>query len=221
MHRPLLAVAAGLALVALDFRTESLDLVADPVGWVLVALGAGLLGFRLPVWAAGAAAVLSVGDAFLPYRYVYFDPVTGDDVVTSTGLDLGYPQRVEFDPVSGARLAVLALALVVGSVAVLSLLRGLQRRAASTEDAAATRRLSLLIAAVVLGWLVPPAIVMGRAAASSSGRYDPIWNGTLEYAGLLGWVVLGWVAVELALRCGATWAVPAGEEPSPWAQRYT
>jgi hypothetical protein len=37
--RPLSLTAGGLGLVILDFRTESLDLLPDPVGWVLVSVG--------------------------------------------------------------------------------------------------------------------------------------------------------------------------------------
>lgn len=38
--RPLPLIAGGLALVLVDFRAESLDLLPDPVGWLLVAVGA-------------------------------------------------------------------------------------------------------------------------------------------------------------------------------------
>jgi len=38
--RPLALVAGGIALVVLDFRTESLDLLPDPVGWALIAVAA-------------------------------------------------------------------------------------------------------------------------------------------------------------------------------------
>jgi hypothetical protein len=49
--------------------------------------------------------------------------------------------------------------------------------------------------------------------------YDPIWNGSAEYAALAGWLAIAWVAVELGIRAGEGWARPdQGREVGPWTE---
>lgn len=65
--RPLVLVALGLVLVALDLRIGGLDLLPDPLGWVVAAVGAGLLrdrhvGFLVAAVACAAGVLLSLPD---------------------------------------------------------------------------------------------------------------------------------------------------------------
>jgi len=52
--RPLTFVAVGLAVVAVDIRTERLDLLPDALGWGLIALGAWRMSLTRPAIAAAA-----------------------------------------------------------------------------------------------------------------------------------------------------------------------
>ena len=218
VRRPLTLVAGGLALVVTDFRTESLDLLPDPVGWILVAIGAAALYLPLSAWLSSAAAVLSVWDAFLPFRTVIVDPLTNERVARCAVLMCG--ARVEFDPVSGWRLAAIAASIIVGGAAVVSLAAGLRGRARAEGDRASAARLGLLLGVLALGWTTPPLVGISWAIASNDGFYDPIWNGSAEYVGLVGWGLMAWFAIELWPRSATGWATPrATPSPSPWGER--
>lgn len=67
-------VALGLLIVFLDARMEDWDLVADPVGWLLVLVGLAPVGERLP-GARGAAAVSLAASvlAWPPSSFVHDD----------------------------------------------------------------------------------------------------------------------------------------------------
>jgi hypothetical protein len=215
--RPLLFIAVGLVLVVFDFRTESLDLLPDLVGWAAVAYGAARLSLRPAAWLAGAAAVLSVLDGFLPYRYVSVDRDTGERLPPEQqGLGV-LPQRVEFDPVSGWRLAGMTLTVVVGGLALWLLLRGLERRAAADDEPGAAARLRLGRWLVLAVWVVPFLVGVGRSLAANDGSFDPIWNGDAEYVALAALVVFGYLVIELARDASAGWAIPHWLwRPSPW-----
>jgi hypothetical protein len=215
--RPLLFIAGGLVLVVVDFRTESLDLVPDLVGWAAVAYGAARLEVMPAAWLAGAAGVLSVFDGFLPYRYVSLDRETGKRLPPEQqGLGVR-PQRVEFDPVSGVRLAGITLAMVVGGLAVWVLLRRLERRAAAAEEPRAARRLRLARWLVVALWVVPFAVGVGHALSANDGEFDPIWNGRATYAALAGIAAFGYLIIVLVSEASASWALPGWLwQPSPW-----
>jgi hypothetical protein len=209
-------IAGGIALVLVDFRIESLDLVPDPLGWLLIANGASTLALSLPTWLAVATALLSLSDAYLPYRRVFIDDL-GDVVERCPILQQCGDPVVVFDPVSGWRLAAVAATVVVGALALILVLVGLRRRARADGDGTSAARLVLLAVAVGLVWAVPPVVAIAWAVASNRGNYDPIWNGNAEYVALVGVVALGWVIVELCIRSGARWATPAESQlPSPW-----
>ncbi len=211
-------MAGGLTIVLVDFRAESLDLLPDPIGWLLVAAGAMAVALPLTAGLAGSAAMLSISDAFLPHRTVSIDPTTGEAIARCRSAAV-CGEQIQFDPVSGLRLAALAASIVVGGLAVLTLLRGLRRRALRDADRFAAERLLLLVGGVGLGWVLPQMIAIVWAMASADGSYDPIWNGNAEYAALLGWAALGWVILELCLRSGAGWAIPAHRQvPSRWSR---
>ncbi|MGB0101586.1 MAG: hypothetical protein WBP61_15010 [Nocardioides sp.] len=67
--RPLATVATGLILVVLDFRVQGVDLIPDPVGWVMAALALTALrtihrGFSVAGVAAWLAVLPSVPEWF-------------------------------------------------------------------------------------------------------------------------------------------------------------
>jgi hypothetical protein len=188
------------------------------MGWILVAIGAAALYVPFSAWLSVAAAGLSVSDAFLPFRTVIVDPVTNEGVARCP-VDLVCGTRVEFDPVSGWRLAAIAASLVLGGTAVLSLASGLRRKARAEGDRASGARLGLLIGVLALGWTTPPLVAITWAIASNDGFYDPIWNGSAEYVALVGWGLMSWFVIELGLRSGTGWATPrATPAPSPWGE---
>jgi hypothetical protein len=213
---PLRWIAVGLALVLLDFRTESLDLLADPVGWAAVGFGAWRLADVGTTRLAGVAAVLSLGDAALPYSYVPIDPLTGEPVTRTDPASIGLPEHLRFEPVSGWRLAAMTLAVVVGGATVWSLLRGLERRARGQGELRTAGRLRLARWLVVATWVVPYLVGVGLAV-TDSGRFDPIWNGDAEYVALVGLLVVAYVIGVLVAESSARWAQPHPPwTPTPW-----
>jgi len=220
MRGPLLLVAGGVGIVVLDFRTEALDLVPDPAGWLLVAVGAWVLSVRPAAVLAGLAAVFSVAEAYLPYERLLIDPDTGEAVEVCTNLVLPCGEVLRYDPVSGWPLAGMAGMFVAGAAALGLLLLVLRRRALDSGDRSAADRLTQLGAAVVAVWALPPIVGIASAVLSEPVRYDPIWNGSAELLAMLGLAVLIWLGVELALRRGARWAIPHGtQRESPWVER--
>lgn len=223
MQRPFPLIAVGVALVALDFRTEVMDFLPDPLGWGLVAAGAVALGIRRPALGAGLAAVLSLADVHLPYRYVLIDPMTAkavDRCPSDLPLGVSCPERLQFDPVTGWRLVVVALALAAGAAAVVGLALALRREAAATGDGHGSQRMGLLALAIGVGWVLPQALAIGWSVGQRDGEYDVVWNGQAEYGALLGVLALGWLTVELARHSGRRWAIPAAaQQASRWELR--
>jgi hypothetical protein len=221
MRGPLLLVAGGVGIVVLDFRTEALDLVPDPVGWLLVAVGAWVLSVRPAAASALLAAAFSVAETYLPYERLLIDPDTGEVVTVCTNLAQPCGEVLRYDALSGWPLAALAGMFVAGAVALGLLLLALRRRAIDSGDRGASNRLALLAAALVAVWALPPLVGIASAALSDPVRYDPIWNGGAELVAMLGLAVLIWLGVELALRRGAPWAIPHGtQRESPWVERF-
>jgi hypothetical protein len=218
VRHPLTLIVAGLAFVLLDFRTVSLDLLPDPVGWLLIALAARVLALSWVALGASVVAILSASEAFLPYRYRLINPLTNHPT------DLCPPgeqcaERIVYDAVGGWQLAALAASFVLGAVVLVGLLRGLRRRAARDRDAPAAARLGLLTWSVALAWALPPVVAVLRRIGDRPVAYDAVWNGGAEYVALAGWVVIGWLAVELWFWNGRQWALrDSGLEPSPWAE---
>lgn len=214
--RPLALAAAGVALIALDFRAESLDLLADPVGWALVAVAASRLALPLACRLAWLTAVLSLADVALPFRYVRINAITGRPM---TGPAAGRPVslRLEFPPVAGWRLAALTASVAAGGAALWVLLGRLGRRADYDHDERATTRLRLARGGVLGAWVGPYLATVAVAAARHHGSYDAVWNHGLEYLGLVGLAAAGYVVFVLAGSAGASWAQRAGPWfPSPW-----
>ena len=204
--RPLVLIAVGLTMVAVDLRTEYLDLLADPVGWLLVAEGARRRLLTSPMWLAVGAAVLSLADLHLPFHRVRIDPETGE--VIDGSLLSNAPPHLRFDDVTGLRLGLMVLTMVVAGVAMWFLLDALADRSAVVDPKAA-RQLRLLRWLVPAGWSLPYVAV---ALASADG-FDPIWNDEREVIAIVGLALVGWVVVLLATRSGADWAVAPAPPP--------
>src|SRR5215204_525964 len=217
--RPLAGIAAGLVLVTLDFRTRALDLLPDPLGWALLAVGAAELSLVVPARAAVAAAVASLGDVVLPYRWVRIDPLTGEVVDRPSEVSLDYPEHLRWDGLSDQRALVLAAAVLLGGVAVWSLLDGLARRADRAGAAAARRRWRVLQVVVPAVWALPHLVIV-LLGVLGSARYDPVWDGQLELLSLAGVAAVAWLVVTLVRERDASWALrPDTVRPSPWRQR--
>ncbi len=196
-------------LVAVDFRTTSLDLLPDPLGWLLVGFAvATVLGWRLAA-VAGAAAVASLGELLLPYHYVQYNPITGKQVTVTDTTDLGYAKFLEYDALRGVRLGLALAALVLGVVVVWTAVRRLEHRAAARGAPQIVGRLRAFRWAVGLLWAVPLLIGMIAAAVSGHG-YDPMWNDPASHLSLAGTLVLLGLGVLLFAEAREPWALPHG-----------
>jgi hypothetical protein len=212
--RPLSAVAIGLVIVAIDFRVQSLDLLPDPIGWLLIALGAWRLSLLKPAGAACLAAVLSISDTVLAYRYVRLS-VTGEIVSPSVSAELGH---LRWDPVSDWRAVAMASAMLAGGVTLWWLLGGLSGRAEQAGETATAQRIRVLRLVVPVVWVAPYLVVVA-VAVIGSGSFDPVWNDGLELVALAGLVSLAWLTGSLALERDSAWALPpSSAQPSRWDQ---
>lgn len=84
--RPLLAIALGLVVVGLYAKAGSVDLLVDPVGWLLVLVGVRVLadrvdlGFRPWLWLLGGSALVASGVLTVPAARAWLedaDPALG------------------------------------------------------------------------------------------------------------------------------------------------
>lgn len=209
MKRPLSLVAAGLLLVAFDFRTDLPDLFPDPLGWGLVAWGMWMLRLHIAAGLAGVAAVLSVSEVALPYRYVCLNPRTYEPTES-------YPGCTEYqrwDTVSDLRALALGGALLAGGAAIWRLLTALADRAEDQGRQAIARRLRIVQFAVAAGWTVPTLLVVGDSLLGDE-RYDPVWNGDgLEMLATAGFAVLAWLVFELVRHRDRAFAVVTWRRP--------
>lgn len=192
----LTSAAIGLALVAVDFRTEALDLLPDPAGWLLVAYAAWRLAERSSALLAVAAAVLSLSDVWLAFRYLVLDPVTFQ-VIPRCLSAAPCPVRLEYDQVGWERAAVIALATAAGTLAVVLLLRRLTGiDAGSAREQVVRRRARQAAVLLPVAWTAP---FLGVVAADTGadGRYQPFWDGGLAFLSPVLMLVLLAVAVFL------------------------
>lgn len=213
-------IAVGVVLVAVEFRIRSLDLLPDTVGWLLVAVGAWRLALVGPAAAASVAAVLSLSDLLLGYRWIYVDPKTAEIVSSSVGAELDYPQLLRWNAVSDAHAVAMAAAVLAGGVALWWLLGDLHHRAehAGETAAVAAKRLRVLQLVIPVVWVIPYVVAVA-VAVTGSEHFDPVWNGAMEYVAIAGIVSLLALATTLTLARDAAWALPVTpSRPSPWTQ---
>lgn len=215
--RPLTMAALGVAAVGLDLRVVAWDGLPDALGWALVAVAAGRLSMRVPMVLLLVAAAASTAEAQLPYRYDALDPISGE-VVRDVRPGQSFVQRLAFEPVSGPRLALLAIATLAGAAGLVLLLRELARRATKSGDATATARLGQLSWAVALGWAAPYLGGAAVQAAVGDDGFDPVWNGAGEVPAMVGIVVMVAVALTFATTANRRWSASGEELGSPWAE---
>jgi hypothetical protein len=208
-------IAAGVLLVALDFRVVALDVLPDAAGWALVAGGAWRLALRTPALLAMVAAVASAVDAVAPYHYEALDPLTGE-VVPHPAPGTRYPERLAFDRLTDLRLVLAVTAMVAGGLAVWMVLDTLARRARAVRDPQSERQLRGLRWLVASVWVMPLVIVAGVQAARDGGL-DPVWNGTLELVALCGVLSVALLAWVLAVNSNRMWTATDDERTTPWA----
>jgi hypothetical protein len=204
--RPLAIIVVGLAFVVLDFRIEPLDLLPDALGWGVVAFGAARLRLVGAAWLAVVTGVLSLADAWLPFRYVWLNPVTGEVSPGSVGGEDG-PVHLRYDDVSGWQLAAMTLAMVLAACTIWALLSGLARRAEADGFDVVARRLRLACWLVVATWTVPFVGAVAHAVAYRSGEFDPVWNGRLTYTWVAAVVVFAALAFLLLQERDRRWAL--------------
>lgn len=163
--RPLKTAAIGILLVAIDINVGSFDLLFDPLGYVLVLLGAHRLadrhdGFRWARIAAAVGLVASVFTALLRRTVTTSDEGGGGMTFSST-------QVVEPEWSTGIEMIAQA-GFVIGVCTALIALSRTER----VRSAARTLRVALPVTAAVLlggGWLVQLAIVQGVEPSGVAG----------------------------------------------------
>jgi hypothetical protein len=212
--RPLTFVSAGLVMVAIDLRTEYVDLLPDTLGWALVALGAWRLAMTGPALAAVATALLAAPEVSLPYRFVRVDPETGATVEPRPGVGLDLPRQLVFDRLGGWRVAVVGVGTVAAGATLWLLLGSLSTRAGAWLRSVTARRLQLLRWLALLAWVVPYLVVI-VVSVLEDGSFDPVWNDRLELVALPGLVVVAALAILLLSECNRAWAVPDPARLSP------
>lgn len=216
VRHPLTFLSSGVVLVALDFRTDLPDLLPDPVGWALIAVGAWALALRPAALLAVIAALLSLSDAALPYRYVSIDPVTGEVVNDTVGEAYDLPVQQRWPDVSDERALAIGAAVAVGGLALWLVVRELADQSARAGNGSVARRLRVFALAVPLVWAAPTLALVGVGVGGDDG-YDPVWDGNLEYAGLIGMLVLVGLAVSFVLDRDEPWARSPDARPTPAA----
>lgn len=213
--RPLALAAAGVALIVVDFRTESFDLLPDPLGWALVAVAASWLALPAVMRLAAVTGLLSLADFGLPYHYVRVNELTGKSV---TGPTRAKPAatRLDYLPLRGGQFVLLTAAVICTGATLWMLLGRLRRRADYENDPAAATRLRWGQWLVAGAWVGPYLVTIAMAAVRGDG-YDAVWNNGLEYLGLAGLAAGLYVVGVLAGSIRASWAQGAGSwDPSPW-----
>ena len=209
-------VAAGLVVVALDFRTRSVDLLPDVMGWLLVGAGARMARVPLVAPLAVGTAVLNLSELALPYHLVRFSAESGEFVPANAPGAEDLPIHHRWNDLSQLRGAVIAAAMTLGAVTVVALLRTLRERACAAGDQAAAHELRVAMVAPAL-WAVPFVLVVASTVRSAE-RYDPVWEGGAEAGWLLALVALLGLAELLVLRRDRGWAFVVDAEAEPGRQ---
>lgn len=209
--RPLHALAGGLLLLALDFRTTSVDLLPDVVGWLLVTWAAHRLTGRVTTALAGLGTVASLSTFALPYHYEQFDPFNERMVEVTPESDLGYAEVLVYDPVTGWRLALMTTAMALVGVVLWRIGRRVEDRAAHHRGELVERSLRWLrwLRWATVGlWVLPRLVAM---VLGVEGGYDPVWNDPAGRIALVGTIVAVAYAAVLANDAREPWARPAPE----------
>ena len=188
---PLGAVVAGLLVVLLDLRVAGVDLLLDPVGWLIVLRAVR----RVPVarewshrvrWAAAVSALLSLVDVLHP--------------VGRGGADASH------DGLPGVVQELYGIAVTVTLVLLALALRDRAQEAGDVGSAGVLQRFAWLLAALgvavlLLGWVVPAVVDETLLPAVA-----------LLALGLVDLVVAVCFVIVLARRRHRPWLQEAAEE---------
>jgi hypothetical protein len=189
-------IAIGVLLVGIDFRLNAPDVLADPLGWLLIALGAWLLKARGASLLALVAAPASVSTVWLTFHLALIDSTTGEEI-QSCGADALCYREVRYDDLGTLRSAAVLIAVLGGVAALVWIIRILRTEVGDpTKQLRLRQQLALLEPIVAVVWALPVAIFATRALLSGDG-YDPIWDENLELLGYARFAVMTWLAVVL------------------------
>lgn len=211
--RPLHAIAGGLVLITLDFRTIAVDLLPDVLGWLLILWAGQRLASTSIRVVAVIGALASVAVFSLPYHLVQFNPMTNETVVVTPGNDLGYAETIAFDPLSGWRLLGFTVGVAsVGAIVVLveRHLRGRARSWPGPSVDTSLRRIRVTTWAVVGLWVTPRLVAV---AISGTAGYEPIWRDPAARLAVIGVVAAVTHAVVLVLDAREPWADTRTQTP--------
>lgn len=203
--RPLTAASPGFALLLVDFRVYGVDVLVDPVGWVLITWGLWRLAGARAAAPAAAGAVFSVPEAYLPYHYATVESYVTRPNGTSSIVEV---EVLEYDRVSGFPLVSMALAAGCAAVVIVVLVRLLHERAGPDETDPALRTMHLSMLATLALWIAPR--LVGMLVGAIGDGYDPVWNDPvwrIELAGIISGLVL---AASLLTSRREPWALPPG-----------
>ena len=173
--RALTLVAVGVLLAGLEFRLNAPDVLADPVGWLLIAGGAWWLTVKPAAILALVAAPLSGAGVYLSFRTVLVNTETNAAVRICPAEGFCYEQ-LRYDDLAALRALALLVAALAGAAALTSILHVLRTEVGDvTKQLPLRRQLQILEVVVPVVWFLP--IVVRTAAAVLSGDgYDPVWN---------------------------------------------
>lgn len=211
--RPLHAFSGGLLLLALDFRATSVDLLPDVVGWLLIGWAAWCWRERSILGVALLGTVASLPLVALPYHYVQYDVLADRTVVVSPETDLDYAEHLEYDLLTGARLAAYALSAAAAAAAVVLAVRFLSRRASAWAGPSTTRslqRLRVSMLAFVVTWSIPRLVA---ATLAVDGGLAPVWDDPGAKVALVGMIVAVAVAVAFGADAREPWARSVRQRP--------
>jgi hypothetical protein len=186
----------GVVLVGVEFRLNAIDVLADPLGWLLVALGAWMLAAKGASGLALLAAPLGAAGAYLTFQTVLVDSATDKAVTVCPHNGFCYEQ-IRFDDVGSLRaLALLGMALAGGG-ALVWILRILRIEVGPpTADINLRRQMWVLEILVPVVWALPVVLLAGIAVVTGDG-YDPVWSERLEPVTYARFAVMAWLAVIL------------------------
>lgn len=192
--RALSLIAVGLLVVAIDFRTEALDLAPDPLGWLLIAVGAHRLAQPAATLLAALAAGLSFADVYLGFRYILIGP--DGDIVETCPINASCDDVISYVTVSTCRSILIAVAAIAGGASIILVLN--RMRGAGSSRIVTPTVLTLLQIAVAALWVVPVVAVIGTAIVRGE-RYRPFWTGGLAYLSATTTVVVTLIAIAIAI----------------------
>ncbi|MCB0907071.1 MAG: hypothetical protein KDB63_08145 [Nocardioidaceae bacterium] len=154
---PLTGILVGMVIAAFDFRINSVDVIADPVGWILIAIFAGRLAkanrwFGWTRAIAWAGALFAVPDMFgLGTQGIIVVALALLQAATLFTLCTGMIQRLGPDHPATRWLNVLRWADVIGTIVTAV---ALPTASGTTAGATIAGILLILVIGTALGFLV-------------------------------------------------------------------